>query len=80
MLYILSKYFKTGLLAAFASVLIILAELSRVACLSNECSRFGFTYSVCFSVFYFVFWLCVTYSVCVFLAVQDSSIGDLVSQ
>ena len=76
MLNVLNKYFKTGLLAAFASVLIILAELSRVAFLSNECSRFGFTYSVCVLVFYFVFCIlcfgfvfCFPYSVgvCVFV-------------
>ena len=60
MLNILSKYFKTGLLAAFASVLIILAELSRVAFLSNECSRFGFTYSVlCFRFVFCVLVLCL---------------------
>ena len=63
MLYILSEYFKTGLLAAFASVLIILAELSRVAFLSNECSRFDLfclfvlTFVLCVSCFVFCVWL-----------------------
>ena len=70
MLNILSKYFKTGLLAAFASVLIILAELSRVAFLSNECTRFGLIYSVCVWVLYFVFGfcnLCFSFVFCVFV-------------